>query len=299
MPTRTNSNGVFARRIAPFAPLAIGLLLSNAVITPRDGIRRDLGTATAVAVCDEVEDFRGCHEEYPTGCTKSERGHYDAYLNALKNAVKSSKWSKSGVEYLSLADFRKKDRAMPANLKKGNHEQFKTELAALGEGRLYGIVGYLYYAELMAEESSNCQLAGEPNADYHIGIGYNSATAKAIFDKVKFDKDELREMKRTSVIVEMTPHYREDIQPNWNIADIKAVRGRKVRVIGQLLIDNEHNIPSQNCALDGADEARCWRASAWELHPVTTFQVCGEADQKDCTETSGKWLELEKAVPPE
>jgi hypothetical protein len=52
------------------------------------------------------------------------------------------------------------------------------------------------------------------------------------------------------------------------------VVGRQVKVVGQLLVDNEHNRDSDNCARSGADKTKCWRASIWELHPVTNFLVC-------------------------
>jgi len=40
----------------------------------------------------------------------------------------------------------------------------------------------------------------------------------------------------------------------------------------------------------GAAAQPCWRASVWELHPVTRFQVCTSGT---CTETSAGWTDLE------
>jgi hypothetical protein len=85
----------------------------------------------------------------------------------------------------------------------------------------------------------------------------------------------------------MTPHYREHFKPEWVFKSVAALIGRQVKVTGQLLFDNEHSIPSQNCGLPGANLATCWRASAWELHPVTQFLVC-PTDQ--CPVDGSNWV---------
>jgi hypothetical protein len=59
----------------------------------------------------------------------------------------------------------------PAELTRGNHAEFKDELAKLGEGRIFGINGFLNYAQKGGtSESSNCQLADVDDIDFHIGI---------------------------------------------------------------------------------------------------------------------------------
>ena len=99
-------------------------------------------------------------------------------------------------------------------------------------------------------------------------------------------------LNRQSVIVEMTPQFREQFEPDWTFDNIKALIGRQVKIAGQLLIDNEHNIRTQNCGLPGADQSTCWRASAWELHPVTQFWVC----PTDSCEVDGTaWVSVQQA----
>ena len=61
----------------------------------------------------------------------------------------------------------------------------------------------------------------------------------------------------------------------------KEIAGRQVRVVGQLTVDNEHNVPAQNCAMSSPDMQTCWRASAWEVHPVMSFSVC-KSDSQPC-----------------
>jgi hypothetical protein len=63
------------------------------------------------------------------------------------------------------------------------------------------------------------------------------------------------------------------------------------------LADSEHYTPKDDCGLAGASAA-CWRATIWELHPVTRFEVCGTTGP--CPETGKGWVDLEDfgAAPP-
>ena len=70
----------------------------------------------------------------------------------------------------------------------------------------------------------------------------------------------------------MTPQYRDSFAPEWTIEAVKAVLGKQVKVIGELMADNEHNVTKDNCGLAGHG-ASCWRASIWELHPVTSLTL--------------------------
>lgn len=235
--------------------------------------------------CEEVEDFKACHSEYPSGCSPS--GGYDGYLNLLKNRD-TPPGSSDVVRYLtSLQDYAALDAKTPADLTAKNHSQFKDQLAAAGEGQIFGVAGYLYYAKQSGKESSNCEL-GEPDAvDFHIGIGFDPQLAPSKPVKGATEK----KLEQNSVMVEMTPHYRFNYHPDWTIELVESVVGKKVRAIGQLMIDSEHNVASQNCGLKGANMSTCWRASTWELHPVMQFQVCNSGD---CTATSGDWIDLDK-----
>jgi hypothetical protein len=66
-----------------------------------------------------------------------------------------------------------------------------------------------------------------------------------------------------------------------------------VRIVGQLLIDNDHFQPNADCGRSDATKS-CWRGSVWELHPVTRFEVC---ETGTCTAKSGDWVPLEKLAP--
>jgi len=245
--------------------------------------------------CDEVLDFQDCHSRFPTGC--SQAGGYDADLNFLKNLLLPPTSATSAqVKFLGQQDYQNLEANLPDGLSRGNHADFKDALAGLGEGQSFGLIGFLYYAKPSGVESSNCQLPdNDPpegtNVDYHIGIGFdpNLAQQAASFpDTNTVPKDLLKTLEQNSVIVEMTPHSRFSFEAGiWTIENVRTAVGKQVRVVGQLLVDNEHFSSSQDCAKGGA--ASCWRLSVWELHPVTQFQVCNAAS---CAPDDANWVEL-------
>jgi hypothetical protein len=86
----------------------------------------------------------------------------------------------------------------------------------------------------------------------------------------------------------MTPHYRGRFHPEWTLSAVQSQIGQQVRVEGQLMVDNEHYVPSQDCGLTDATSA-CWRGTVWELHPVTDFQVC---ESGSCDESAKGWTPI-------
>jgi hypothetical protein len=239
------------------------------------GVEALVGTACA----DGIRDVRDCHSNYPTGCSAAAR--YDAYLNYLKNLPPRPP---PEANFLDQQAFEKLNALTPIALGRGNnHSDFKDELTKLGEGSQYGVVGYLYYYQSAGAESSNCELTGVDNVDFQIGVGFAPAPEGA----------SRNELQQKSIVVEMTPHYRAQFHPNdWTLTSLGTALGHKVRIVGQLLADSEHNKPSDNCAL--ADKTtHCWRYSIWELHPVTSLEYCAD---DSCSETSGNWIPLGSTV---
>jgi hypothetical protein len=285
------SPGVVSRRIAPFAPLAIALLAQTALLGGGVTTATDHGADTAAVCEDEIPTYQECHSEYPTGCSKA--ANYDAFLNFLKNQLTPP--TAAPQRFLTRDDYGKMEQGMPPALAKNNHETFKDDLAALGDGHVVGVVGYLYYAKKGGKESSNCQLSELEDIDFHIGIGFDPQLAAKLATKKKLTSDERTTMDQSSVIVEMSPHWRAKFQPAWNLAALAPAIGHQVRVVGQLLVDNEHYDPHDDCAFPGAGTT-CWRASVWELHPVTRFEVCNNGSS--CTETSADWVPLEDFGTP-
>ncbi len=288
---------ILTRHVAPLVPAALSLL---SMVTPSPkpkGPPPALAALPAAEICDGVADFHDCHSRFPTGCNTT--GNYDAYLNFLKNQLISPPPATTSLPFLSQADFQNLDQAVPPDLKKNNHGEFKDQLANNGEGKVFGLIGFLNDVIAEGSESSNCQLTSDDpedsNGDYHIYIGFDPAVAAKLRNKQTLTKEEKKALKQDGVIAEMTPHERFAFGNGvWTIEALKQALGSQVRVTGQLLVDSEHNIRGQNCALGVT--ASCWRASVWELHPVTGFQVCKDSTNA-CAPASSAWAELGSSGP--
>lgn len=76
------------------------------------------------------------------------------------------------------------------------------------------------------------------------------------------------------VILEVTPKMREWAKGqgmDWSTGALKReLEGRRCRFEGWLLFDEEHAGESENISPGRASN---WRATAWELHPVTAMKV--------------------------
>jgi hypothetical protein len=281
-------SSVISRGVAPFAPLALALLMQNAVIPPSSGSDSETEEHGAgPAICgDDIDGYQVCHSQYPTGCSKA--GKYDADLNLLKNQLVPPGKASEGV--LGQSDFAKLEGKLPEGLSSRNHAQFHDDLGKLGEGHVFTVVAYLYYAiPGGAPESTNCGLLPLEDIDFHIGIGFDPQLAAKLKGKQKLSTDEKSSLKPSSVIVEVTPHWRGRFEPDWSLDELKAATGYQVRVVGQLLVDNEHHNTKDDCGASGATD-KCWRSSVWELHPVTQFQVCATGT---CDAASGDWKDLD------
>ena len=76
------------------------------------------------------------------------------------------------------------------------------------------------------------------------------------------------------MIVEVTPRWRYIMRERGADWSTRALRdqflGRWVRVRGWMLFDTEHRAESENTV---PGRAANWRATAWEIHPVTSMEV--------------------------
>ena len=76
------------------------------------------------------------------------------------------------------------------------------------------------------------------------------------------------------VVVEVTPRAREHARrkgQDWSAESLRReLVGRLCRFEGWLLFDREHADESENIAPGARGN---WRATAWELHPVTAIEV--------------------------
>jgi hypothetical protein len=281
-----------SRTVLPFAPLALALLVGNAVMPGPKVTPPETTTSSVVAaVCDKGLDFKSCHSEYPTGC--SDTGKYEAYLNLLKNQLPEQTTPQGWFD--NIGQLQDLERKFPPGLKKTNHLAMKDDLGKLGEGQIFGAVGYLYDVIVEHEESSNCELddsrTDARSVDFHIYIGFDDGLAERIKNKTTTPSD-AQTINRESLIVEMTPHYRDLFKRGWSPDAVKKELGNRVRVVGQLMVDSEHYVKGQDCLISDAGQ-KCWRGTVWELHPVTDFQVCRSGSCPD--QNSVGWVALEKS----
>ena len=80
------------------------------------------------------------------------------------------------------------------------------------------------------------------------------------------------------VIVEVTPPMRDRAigrGVDWSTATLRSqLTGRRARIEGWLLFDAEHDEESENTRPRHRGN---WRATAWEIHPVTAIVVSDQA----------------------
>jgi hypothetical protein len=239
-----------------------------------------------VATCADVATLDACHPGFATGCSASQRPRYDAYLNFLKDQDPPP--SLAPLATLTERDWVTKEAQLAdLGLTKGNHAAKADALAGLGEGNIYTTVGYVYYRVTNSGETSNCQLTGRDNNDFHIGIGFDAAMAAQLASGKT-----VPDAQATSIIVEMTPQYRAQHHPKWTQAAVDALIGHEVKVVGQLIADSEHMSAKDDCG-DPDAETTCWRKTVWELHPVTQFYFC---PSDSCTANGSGWQPLDDSV---
>jgi len=120
------------------------------------------------------------------------------------------------------------------------------------------ITGYVWDVKVGGVETVNCRATDPQHRDTHIEL---------VLDPMNGAEDH-------RVIVEVTPRIRvlaEQRGEDWSTSALRDhFQGRWVRVRGWLLFDAEHENQSLNTA---PGRPRDWRATAWELHPVTSLEV--------------------------
>lgn len=184
------------------------------------------------------EIFNGCPMEGSTNKAK-----YIA-LNLLKNRFLLPASSDFKLN-ISLDDF----------LISGNDEDRFSESDAVK------IEGYVYNVKIGGIESCNCRAKDEANRDIHIEI---TPTAKTKTYKKR-------------LIAEVTPRLREKLFSELNISTNKELRkllkGKKVRISGWLMFDAEHKLESYNIDPANKKGRKNWRATCWEIHPITKIEI--------------------------
>lgn len=120
------------------------------------------------------------------------------------------------------------------------------------------IEGYVADVKVGGVESVNCHTHQSAYRDTHIEL-----TLKPN------DQDE-----STYVIVEVTPQMRQKMADkgiDWSTNALRRqLLGRWIQVTGWLLFDTEH---VENAANTNPNGRHNWRATVWEIHPITSIKV--------------------------
>ncbi len=115
---------------------------------------------------------------------------------------------------------------------------------AFREDKAVAVMAYLRDARKSGKESTNCKLRGEANNDFHLDLISNPDAPRA-----------------SAVAAEITPRFRP---AGWDFEKLDSLGEdtRFVRVTGWITLDTMH---ISNPLV---------RATNWEIHPVTKFEVC-------------------------
>ncbi len=130
--------------------------------------------------------------------------------------------------------------------------------ARWNESKAAEISGYVFRVKSGGKETTNCQATDLPDEDTHIELVLSPMDSAA----------------NRRVIAEVTPRWRAAMQVqgvDWSTSALKAaIEGHWVKVRGWLFFDAEHQNQSENTAPGNTSN---WRATAWEVHPVTSIEV--------------------------
>jgi len=120
------------------------------------------------------------------------------------------------------------------------------------------IVGYVSEVKRGGIEVANCRARDDADRDTHIEL---------VLDPMHSDSS-------ARMIVEVTPRWRYIMRERGTDWSTRGLRdqflGRWVKVDGWMLFDAEHQRESENTAPGRLEN---WRATAWEIHPVTSIEV--------------------------
>ncbi|MBS1726217.1 MAG: hypothetical protein JST51_05805 [Armatimonadetes bacterium] len=146
--------------------------------------------------------------------------------------------------------------------KVGKNEQGKA--VTISEDQTAEIDGYIAYVKPGGVESCNCKSQDPQYMDTHIYVSPNLEHAN-------------QHDKQFCVIVEVTPRVRiEQVQSghDWSTSTLVSTLkpGTHVHISGYLFDDQEHR---PNSLIDSPNGSNIWRASCWEIHPVTDIQIVG------------------------
>lgn len=184
----------------------------------------------------------------------------DREFNRLKNRTQIP----SDIKPYTLSQF--------IGLKKLEPESWPTNKPRGGFGLLenagISVSGYLIRVRVSSAETANCLLTGRDNVDWVLSIASKP-----------------NDIRENSVTAEITPRLRLD---GWDLEKLRELELTKsyVRLTGWLLLDT---------AQLGRGNLPDWRATNWEVHPVSEIEICRTTFKqcaRDTRNPSTNWIRL-------
>ena len=127
--------------------------------------------------------------------------------------------------------------------------------------RAVTLSGYVFNVKTGGVETCNCKTKDHAFRDTHIEL----------------TPDENHTDAKYRVIVEVTPRLREIMAEqglNWSTESLNGmIKGVKIQVSGWLFYDAEHEDASFSNDADDTYGRQNWRATCWEIHPVTSITI--------------------------
>jgi len=274
---------VFARHVAPFAPLALALAMNTAPTKPTPSTSsRTLpsshrasrsgggGGGSFVLPASCSLPFNGTENpDIDTRCPINGGGSSAAKQaqSRAKNNLCAATGQPLRMTYQDfIAKQKKADSLNVTNLVD------RSPLTGLGEGTYVEYVAFIqdaHYSDVSSGEAVNCNIPGDSTNDIHIVL-------------VQDPNDD----PCSSTTAEMIPHFRPAA---WTDTNVDSVKDHPVRVRGPLFYDDAH----KPCS--GTSRPSPNRASVWEIHPVYSLDVCRQSDLAQCQNStdSADWVSLE------
>jgi len=129
------------------------------------------------------------------------------------------------------------------------------------------LVGFVVDVKVGGNETCNCKATDPIDRDTHIELALAPGAPP-----------------NQRVIVEVTPRFRKqmrekegDARADWRTLTLQShgnggIKGKWVEITGWLLFDIEHTDAAENTS---PGNPKNWRATCWEIHPVTQISVLG------------------------
>ena len=118
------------------------------------------------------------------------------------------------------------------------------------------IAGFVVAVKPGGPETVNCGATDPAHTDTHIELALTADDSEGIHH----------------MIVEVTPRGRAIMAAkgkDWSTANLRrTLLGRKITVVGWMMLDREHCNASENTNPGGAHN---WRATCWEIHPISAL----------------------------